>query len=381
MTRKLPAEAQTPSLKRSRSVVTCDGDTYAICQSAGDTVLQPCSLASDTDRRPASADPILIPPVAHILACAHEQRESCRAPPRKGAGMAPGCGLTDEAPTPRCNNSLAASSKELLAEAILAQPATSASASGQAHAGSAAAICQDDGTLESVRLRHASAGRTCATELPEPQPGAPAASSRAPAVVVFEPRAGMSGPPTDDSLEAGCWFGAKASKPNSVRVQAQAISVSAPVGLQSASSLGAAVGGITPVICAVDQGVQATLLSERTEACHMAVQATPSRADEAVQCTLLAVEEMASSARVPRREVAGHLQEAALPPPCTGAAERMRKGIAEVAQAREDWHRQIGVVQHFVGERIVPLLALCSRGPPEEALVSRLHCARSCTLS
>lgn len=363
----VPAKVQTPSLKRSRSVVACDGDTHAICQSAGDTVLQPSNDHLPGDHSPASADPLLIPPVAHILACADEQRASLRGALSVGTGALHGNGDGAAVCSSHCTTS--ACRNELIAEPSLAPCANCTSLSGNAHAGSVAALCRDHGLVQSVQLPHASVRRSHSAGLPVQWPD----SGDTSAAISFKPRGVLSAIQSGGSLDAGR-FGAKTCTLQSVSIQTQTVPADEPLCLQHApvQDTGRCTTSVTaPAVSMVDKGVQAALLSEHATSCHMAVQATATCADNAVQCTLPVVVGMACPESVHQLEPSSPIQETALPasPPCAGASERVREMMAAVQQARVDWRRHIEVVQHFLCERIVPLLAVCSKGPPEEALV------------
>lgn len=333
-------------------------------------MLQPCNDHIPGARREGSADPLVIPPVAHILACADEQRAGLRGTLGVRVAAIHGNGNGDEMCSSRCKTS--GCRGELNADPSLAPCAAFTSTSSNAHVGSAAALCKDHGLVQSVQLPHASVRRSHSAGLPVQWPDSGASST----AVSFKPRDVTSGIQGGGSLDAGSVqvIGGKTCTLQSVSVQTQTISAALPPRLQHASvqETGDCTTSFTvPTVSMVDKGVQAALLSEHVTSCHKAVQATAICANIAVQCTPPLETSMAHPASLYHLEPSKPIRETALPavPPCAGAAERVRQGVAAVQQARVDWRRQIDVVQNFVCERIVPLLAVCSRGPSEEALV------------
>eukprot|EP00892_Ulva_mutabilis_P002435 jgi/Ulvmu1/12192/UM085_0056.1 len=359
-------QTQTPRLKRSRSVITCDGDMHAFCASTGETVLQPSKGSSPAGHRAASADPFVIPTIAHMLACAEEQRGSQPGATRTASGSIP-------AAQPRLPISASADwpcSNTALAKVHAPAPVPAVSSCAYAHSGRSAVHCTDAGGAATIDAHPGAsapvASASATTGLPES--GEAPASCCAPAVVL-QPFPDVPGVPASVSVDAGSWFGTHGGATSSSGVQVPSDGAGFSVA-HGAKLVPVQESGVQSDITskAVPKAVQTTPTAMHMQTCDVAVQA------EGIQLVQSHHSMEAHGARQATRDGAPRCQRLsdaaclAADDSHTAGADFTQNTTIMLQRAREDWRRQISVIQQFACERIVPLLARCARGPPEESM-------------
>lgn len=345
-------QAQTPSLKRSRSIVTCDGHSHAICASTGDTVLQPGKPTSPSRQRTASAEPFVISPIAHILACADENGRGhgafCTGKDMQAA-------VSSHLPPVNCTRDQALP----FSGEVPGRPVSTPSYNAHAYGASTEALRKNAGGMTAVDL-HRSAVSTAVNDAS--QSGESAGSCCSPPILLM-PFPDKPGSLARCSVDSRSWFGANRHVTRSVGIQTNLDCPTIPSMQQQPFRR----------LCEWTTRVQCGSTAEK-------VTSPPEDSemhDDGIKATRINPEHMPDVA-VPNRACCSQRLSpsgsfaAALPHPRAAADVSMEVALT-LQQAQENWRRQVDVIQQFAREHIVPLLARCARGPPDEAVVR--HCA------